>query len=185
MAEDEEKGIVKRDKYGRTHGLSTKEWKAWLDDGKMMPILEEIKRRQPDMWPMFSVVYESLLNDPELKFSNPVDVLRVTLYVMREVRLLVYELENDVADLPETHPQLMNAIDRGVKQAEAIKAQYRVVTVKSALFQDMQDHIDSLKLEVKFKDGVRPDEDLEVIEGAFKHMDDDEEEEEDDTGDSE
>ena len=72
----------------------------------------------------------------------------------------------------------MNAVARGVQTAESIKDRYRIQLVKSALFQDMQEHIDSLKLEIKFKDDAPPiDADVDVVEGAFRKVVDEEEEE--------
>ena len=171
-----EKGEIQRDEFGRTHGLYTKEWLAYIKQGETMPIMKEIMRRE-DLRDTYYTVLALLMADEDVSLP-PLDMLRVVLHTMRELRLITYELENDIDDLPKAYPKLANAIGRAVKGVDQLRREHRHRKAEGGLFELMKQNITRMKLEVEFKEAP-VDDHIEVVEGAFKVMDDEEDEEDD------
>lgn len=165
------------DEYGRRHGLYTKEWMAFIEKGEQMPIMKEIMRR-PDLRDTYNVVLELLMADEEVDLP-PLTMLRAVLNTMRELKLITYELQN-FEILPDSHPKLANAIQRAVNQVDQLQREHRKSKVDVGLYEMLQQNITRLKIiDIEFEEAP-VDAHIDVVEGAFKVIDDDEEDEEDD-----
>jgi len=173
----QEKAEIDRDEFGRKHGLYTKEWLAFIKQGETMPIMKEVLRRE-DLRDTYYTVLALLMADEEVQLP-PLDMMRVALHTMRELRLITYELEHGIEKLPETHPKLANAIQRAATQVDQLRREHRQRKTEGGLFEELQRNISKMKLEVEFKDSP-VDEHVEVIDGAFKQVvtDDEEDDEE-------
>ena len=164
------------DEFGRKHGLYTKEWLAFVRQGETMPIMKEVLRRE-DLRDTYYTVLALLMADEEVNLP-PLDMIRVVLHTMREMRLITYELQTGIEKLPESHPKLANAIQRAATQVDQLRREHRQKKAESGLFELLQQNISRMKLEVEFTEKA-VDGDVDVIDGAFKTID--EEDEDDDT----
>lgn len=164
------------DIYGRKHGLYTKEWLTFLKQGETMPIMKEILRRE-DLRDTYYVVLALLMADEEVSLP-PLDMMRLALHTMRELKLITYELSHGIQALPESHPKLANAVQRAATQMDQLRRDHRQRRVEGGLFEELQKNISKMKLEVEFKE-TAVDGHVDIIEGAFKQVTDDDEEEED------
>jgi len=161
---------IKPDEYGKKHGLYTREWLEFIEKGEKLPILNEIMR-VPEMRDTYNFIIAVLMADEEVHLP-PLDMIRAALHTMRELKLIAYELEHDIDDLPESHPKLANAIQRAATQVDQLRREHRRKRQEGGLFEDLQKHMTRLKLEIDFTE--QPiDQDVEVIEGAFSVLDDD------------
>lgn len=164
------------DEFGRKHGLYTKEWLTFLKQGETMPIMKEILRRE-DLRDTYYTVLALLMADEEVSLP-PLDMMRVALHTMRELKLITYELSHGIQALPESHPKLANAIQRAATQVDQLRRDHRQRRVEGGLFEELQKNISKMKLEVEFKEAA-VDEHVDIIEGAFKKIDDEEDDEDD------
>lgn len=159
--------------FGRKHGLYTNEWLAFVKQGETMPIMKEVLRRE-DLRDTYYTILALLMADEEVSLP-PLDMIRTVLHTMREMRLITYELQTGIDKLPESHPKLANAIQRAATQVDQLRREHRQKKAESGLFELLQQNITKMKLEVEFQE-KSVDGDVEIIEGAFKVMDDEEDE---------
>ena len=171
---------TKPDIYGRTHGLNTREYLAFVKKGETMPILKEVFRR-PDLRVTYETIIDLLLADEEIHLP-PLDLVRVALHTMRELQLLGWELQfENLAALPPTHPNLANSIQKAVQHMDGLRQKYRQEKEQGGLYEYFRQHLTKLKLEMEFEEKAT-DADLPVIEGAFKVLDTEDEADGDNDG---
>ncbi len=160
------------DEYGRSHGLTTKEWRKFVKKGEVLPIIKEVRRRE-DLSDAYDAIMELLMADKSLDLS-PIELIRVALHTMRELRLIEWELTHGIGELPDNHPKMANAIQRAVAQMDKLVAQKRVERREAPLWDSVRRHMKKLTLEVEFDGQGNPDDGADEIEGEFTVIEEDE-----------